>query len=56
MFSRVVFEDFLYTLFAEVHVARGEHALGRVAAYVSPEARKGLETASKGLVEIGIVR
>ena len=41
-FSRIVFEDFVYALFARVHHARGANDLTRYAPYVSETARKGL--------------
>jgi predicted lipid-binding transport protein (Tim44 family) len=36
-FSIVLFEDFLYALYAEVHTARGRGQMARLSAYVSPE-------------------
>jgi uncharacterized Zn finger protein (UPF0148 family) len=37
-FSRVLFEDFLYALFTEVHRARGANQLDRMTAYLDPGA------------------
>ncbi len=36
-FSLVLFEDFLYSLYAEVHTARGAGTLAHVSAYLTPE-------------------
>jgi hypothetical protein len=41
-FSTVLFEDFAYLLYAEVHRARGDNALDRVAPYVSEATRTRL--------------
>lgn len=41
-FSRIVFEDFCYALFARVHYARGANDLPRYAPYVSESARNAL--------------
>jgi hypothetical protein len=41
-FSTVLFEDFAYLLFTEVHRARGDRALERVAPYVTEETRTWL--------------
>jgi predicted lipid-binding transport protein (Tim44 family) len=41
-FSTVLFEDFLYALFAEVHRSRGGNRLGRVSAYLMQEAMTAL--------------
>ena len=41
-FSLVLFEDFLYALYARVHEARGRGGLDGLAGYVSPAARRGL--------------
>jgi predicted lipid-binding transport protein (Tim44 family) len=38
-FSVVLFEDFLYALYAEAHYARGKGQLDRLSAYLSPAAR-----------------
>lgn len=43
-FSFVLFEDFLYALYAEAHTARGEGKLMRVSPYVSEDARASLGT------------
>jgi hypothetical protein len=49
-FSIVVFEDFLYALYAETQRARGEQALDRLAAFVDAPVRATL--ASPGLTEV----
>lgn len=54
-FSRVVFEDFLYSLYAEVHRARGMGALDRLSAYLSPTAVQTLQQGTRGPVEGVIV-
>ncbi len=41
-FSTVLFEDFLYSLFAEVHRSRGGNKLDRLSAYLGTEARMAL--------------
>ena len=41
-FSIVLFEDFLYSLFAEVHRARGGNNLDKLSAYLSPPATQSL--------------
>jgi len=41
-FSRVLFEDFLYALYAEVHSARGGNHLDRLAPYATERARDKL--------------
>lgn len=41
-FSLVLFEDFLYALYAKVHTARGGNQLETMAAYVSERARQTL--------------
>jgi hypothetical protein len=43
-FSRIVFDDFCYALYARVHHARGAGDLARYAPYLSDAARKVLET------------
>ena len=42
-FSRVLFEDFLYALYAEVHTARGGGHLARLGPYLGDRARASLE-------------
>jgi RNase P subunit RPR2 len=42
-FSLVLFEDFLYTLFARVHEARGKKQLDLLAGYLAPSARRALQ-------------
>ncbi len=58
-FSIVLFEDFLYTLYAEVHTARGAGNLDLVSPYVSDAARARLAqlpgTDVKGIV-VGALR
>src|SRR4029078_7676041 len=39
-FSLVLFEDFLYALYAEVQTARGEGSLAKLAPYLSEGARR----------------
>jgi hypothetical protein len=41
-FSRVLFEDFLYALYAEVHAARGGGHLARLGPYLAERARNAL--------------
>src|SRR5262249_5614245 len=41
-FSLVLFEDFLYALYAAAHEARGRGTLDRLAGYLSETARAGL--------------
>jgi hypothetical protein len=56
-FSRVVFEDFCFSLFARVHHARGAGDLARYAPFVAEGVRAGLERhATRSLREVrGIV-
>lgn len=54
-FSRVVFEDFVYSLYAEVHRARGAGALNRLSAYLSPAAAQSLQQSTRGPVDGVIV-
>ena len=42
-FSSVLFEDFLYALYAEVHTHRGSRTLDRLSPYLSTTARSTLE-------------
>jgi hypothetical protein len=42
-FSLVLLDDFLYALYAQAHTLRGAGQLGRLAAYLKPEARQALE-------------
>lgn len=53
-FSRIVFEDFLYSLYAEVHRARGAGTLNLLSAYLSPQAVQQLQRSARGPVE-GVV-
>ncbi|MFO0546761.1 MAG: TIM44-like domain-containing protein [Polyangiaceae bacterium] len=41
-FSIVLLEDFLYTLYSEVHTARGANQLDKLAPYLGPMARRAL--------------
>lgn len=55
-FSIVLFEDFVYALFATVHEARGKGQLEPLAAYVRPEARAKLTMRSGfGAVETPVI-
>ena len=54
-FSLVLFEDFLYSLFAEVHTARGAGKLDRLSVYLSPNAMAQLRDFQAGPVEDVIV-
>ena len=47
-FSFVLFEDFVYALYAEVHTARGAGRLAALAPYLSEYARQGLATLDVG--------
>jgi hypothetical protein len=49
-FSPIVFEDFLYALYAQVHAARGRGALDSFSAYLAPAALSALATS--GLTEV----
>ncbi len=49
-FSMVLFEDFLYALYAETHTSRGRGTLARMSAYVSPDAQATLT--SPGLADV----
>ena len=51
-FSRIVFEDLAYSLFAEVHAARGRHTLDRLAAYVEASVRDKLADSSRRLTAV----
>ena len=42
-FSAVLFEDFLYALYAEVHTARGRSAIARYSAFLAPAAAAALQ-------------
>ena len=56
-FSRIVFEDFCYSLYARVHHARGAGDLGRYAPYLSEAARNSMmQRGPKGLTGVdGVV-
>lgn len=52
-FSRIVFEDFCYALYARVHQARGAGDLTRYAPYLSEPVRRGMAQHNpKGLTEV----
>ena len=53
-FSRIVFDDFCYSLFARVHQVRGAGDIGRYAPYLSDDAQKTLALLSFSEVQ-GIV-
>lgn len=58
-FSIALFEDFLYSLYTEVHVARGAGMLERMAPYVSQATRNSLIRGNVARVEavvIGLVK
>jgi hypothetical protein len=58
-FSVVIFEDFLYALYAEAHHARGAGQLARLSAYVAPGAQAQLGALGAGEVRdvvIGAMR
>jgi len=42
-FSFVLFEDFLYALYAEIHTARGRGLLARYSAFLSPEVAASMQ-------------
>jgi predicted lipid-binding transport protein (Tim44 family) len=54
-FSFVLFEDFLYALYAEAHMARGKHALATLSPYLAPGARGALEALGANAVRTVIV-
>lgn len=54
-FSWVLFEDFLYALYAEAHTARGGNGLARLAPYLSSDARQVLAKHDVDAVEAIIV-
>lgn len=54
-FSLVLFEDFLYGLYAEAHHAAGAGQLERLSAYLSPGARSTLASAVQGEVRHVII-
>lgn len=54
-FSRIVFEDFVYSLYAEIHLARGRNALDRLSAYLAPEVAQLLRQGTRGVVDSVIV-
>jgi hypothetical protein len=51
-FSLVLFEDFVYALFAAAHEARGKHQLDPLALYLRPAARQTLAGRGEGLAEV----
>jgi len=54
-FSLVLFEDFLYALYARVQEARGAHALDRLATWVSGPARAALAAGGGDLTAVRAV-
>lgn len=54
-FSFVLFEDFLYALYAEAHTARGEGRLANLAPYLSDGARASLAQLAQGRVESVVI-
>ncbi len=54
-FSVVLFEDFLYALYAEAHNARGRGQLDRLSAYLTPEARGSLGRAGGAEVRTVVI-
>jgi len=55
-FSVVLFEDFVYALYARLHEARGGAKLATLAPFLSPAAREALEQRSPGVERVeGIV-
>jgi predicted lipid-binding transport protein (Tim44 family) len=54
-FSPVIFEDFLYSLYAEVQRGRGAGMLDRLSAYISPAAAQSLMQLPRGEVQGVIV-
>jgi hypothetical protein len=58
-FSIALFEDFLYALFTEAHVARGAHTLERLSPFLRPEVRAALAartSAPVGSIVVGAMR
>jgi inner membrane protein import complex subunit Tim44-like protein len=54
-FSLVLFEDFLYALYAKAQEARGTHALDSLAPWVSGPARGSLAAGAEGLTAVEAV-
>jgi uncharacterized Zn finger protein (UPF0148 family) len=54
-FSLVLFEDFLYALYAQVHTARGGDRLDTLGAYLSPRARHTLRALGQPAQVHGVV-
>jgi predicted lipid-binding transport protein (Tim44 family) len=54
-FSVVLFEDFLYALYAKAQEARGAHTLDSLAPWVSGPARAALAAAAEGLTAVEAV-
>jgi predicted lipid-binding transport protein (Tim44 family) len=54
-FSVVLFEDFLYSLYAEVHAARGNGTLALLAPYLADAAHQGLERGRAARVEAVVI-
>lgn len=58
-FSRIVFEDFLYGLYAEVQRARGRGQLNKLSAYLAPNTMTQLQQNVRGVIDhvvIGAMR
>jgi hypothetical protein len=53
-FSVVLFEDFLYTLYAEMHRSRAQGMAGRLGPYVSPSVQQAISDPSLAAIE-GVV-
>ena len=51
-FSPIVFEDFLYALYAEAHGARNPRRLSELAPFLDPAARTALDGIHQGAVEV----
>lgn len=46
-FSEILFSDFIYTLYARVQKARGEHSLEQFASYLAPDVIQSLQSMSE---------
>ena len=54
-FSPIIFEDFVYSLYAEIHVARGASQLDRLSAYMTADVARVMMQATEGPVSTVIV-
>ena len=54
-FSIVLFEDFVSSLYAAIHVARGRHALDALSAYLDPALARAMASSDPTLVEVRTV-